>query len=174
MEVDALLDIQGNRASVLTVKPVTNHPQTWTHLVDRVLVREVFYRRTGRRVVRDSQATSLKAGGVLNATQLSQLSLLRLRRGTDYDAQTRNRLREILGQDFRDEVWKVDTHPWSTVELQQFLVVRVGAHVERGAWAYWKTEFGLSAQDISDIENRNTVFNPRYTVIQRKGVFNAA
>lgn len=172
---DTLMSVDGRIARVLGVFPVREHYRAWRALVYQHILGSVHYRRSGRRVTIPSRGAELVSSGVLTEDQLAAFRRMNFRRSTPLDrppyAVEEGRFREILGQDSRGEVWKVDTHPWSPEELKQFLIVRVGDRVQDGSWVYWKTEFGFSSVNIDNIEDPDVTWNPKYLEVCRKGVF---
>lgn len=160
---DVLCKIDDPVATVVGLKTVKDANNKWNEIVKSLLHDRHSYNRNDRLIIKDSVADSMVSNGTITQAQLDRLrvELPRLRYGNDI--KIRSRIKELLGKDYRGEVYKVDTFPWSQHELKNFLVVRTEYKEGLiGSTIYWKRDLGLDGDEISQILSTATIWNPKY------------
>lgn len=168
--VDVLLKIDLDRAYYRAGIDVETYPDYWKGIVNNT-VRRVKYRRSLHKAVCPSNIEALVSSGAVSDDQAKTMRRLK-GMYTGWNHALRDALRELLGKDYRNEVWKIETRLWSAWELKNFLVVRFDK-LDTPGFVFWKTDLGFTSQEISDIIDPAVVFNPQYTVIRSGRLFNA-
>lgn len=169
MLVDVQFKIEGNKAYPLNKITVDSNNRKWIEIVSTMSKDVSYYTCRNKPVYRGNRKAVLVSSGTLTQAEIDSLlpGIVSFRKKT-YNAKI-NTLRNSLGNDARDEIEKIDTHPWSQLELKRFLIIRFDitkdqfGKIHGDSYVYWKTEFGFTTQEISDIEDEYTVWNPKYT-----------
>lgn len=170
---DVVMKINGNKSFCIFSLDVFEYPTLWSSILDN-LIQRVVYRRTSRLVRIPGVGESLVNSGIIDEDKFQMMKILRIKKsamGLSWEYGLKESLNDILGKDFRNEVWVTETHLWSEVELSNFFIARFDGMPEPGSSIYWKTELGLNSSEITDIENPNTVWYPKYSQINNVLLF---
>lgn len=175
--VDALLKLEGDKAYCVLTHDVTYYSEHWKDIVNRLLPK-TNYRKTSRKVLIPGILDTLVSSGLITTDQRDSLRVLRassvaMRRQWKFGL--REGLRDILGKDPRGDVWRIETFPWSTYELSNYLIIRVEVgnlkDLDETQYVYWKRDLDLNISDISDIEDSSVVWNPQYANVYSGRLF---